>query len=163
MDNNYILKEILVQVLGFGVVFLILKKLAWGKILGAVDARRKTIEDSFTSIEKQKQDLVSLEKEYRARLENIEQEARKKIQEAAEKGNSLAADIQEKARVDAQKMVDRAKADIEQDIAKSRIQMRRDVVELSTLISEKILKEKLDTPGQDKLVERYLTELEKIG
>ena len=47
MENKQILSEIIVQILGFGVVFLILKNFAWGKLLGALDARRKKIEDAF--------------------------------------------------------------------------------------------------------------------
>ena len=54
MENSHIIKEVIVQIIGFLVVFFVLKKLAWGKLLGAIDARRKNIEDSFSDIEKQK-------------------------------------------------------------------------------------------------------------
>ncbi len=161
MENSHIIKEIIVQILGFGVVFLILKQFAWKGILGAIDARRHKIESEFTGIEDQKRKLETLEKDYRKRLENIEQEARTKIQEAANVGVQLARDIQEKARVDAQKMTERAKTEIEQDIAKARIAMRDQVVELSGLLTEKILRKKLDAGEHNRLAEQFIKEIEK--
>ncbi len=162
MENSHIIKEIIVQIVGFMVVFFVLKKLAWGKLMGAIDARRKSIDDSFSDIEKQKKNLENLEKDYRGRLENIEQEARVKIQEASNIGLALAKDIQEKARVDAQKMIDRAKAEIDQDLAKVKINMRNDIATLSALISEKIIHEKLDATMHQKLVDEFIKEIEKV-
>ena len=163
MDNSQILKEIAVQIIGFAVVFVVLKKFAWSGLLGAIDARRKKIEDEFHGIEKQKTDLEKLEKEYRQRLEHIDQEAREKIQEASNIGLALAKDIQEKARADAQKLYDRTKAEIDQDVAKARLSMRNDIVEISTMMTEKILREKMDGSEQEKLVDKFIKELEKIG
>ena len=162
MDNSHILKEVLVQIFGFVIVFFILKKLAWKNLLGMIDQRRGKIEAGFQDIENQKKSLAQLEKDYRARIENIEQEARVKIQDAANVGMGLARDIQEKARQDAQKMIDRAHAEIQQDIAKARVSMRADLVELSSLISEKIIREKLDAKEHDKLVDQFLKEIQKV-
>lgn len=162
MDNREILSQIIVQVLGFLAVFFLLKKLAWSKLLGVIDARRQKIEDEFLGIEKQKSDLETLEKDYLRRLEKIEEEARLKIQEAAGQGLRLSKDIQDKAREEAQKLIDRARAEIEMDIAKARLSMRDEVVELSSLITEKILKEQLDAQGHKKLVDQFIKELEKV-
>ncbi|HXV19289.1 MAG TPA: F0F1 ATP synthase subunit B [Candidatus Omnitrophota bacterium] len=163
MDNSHILKEIAVQILGFGVVFLILKKFAWGSILKMIDDRRKKIQDEFAGIEDQKRKFEELEKDYRRRLDQIEQEARVKIQEAAQIGQHLAKDIQEKARLDAQKMVERAETEIKQDFAKARLSMRDEIVEISSLITEKILKEKMDQGQHKKLVDQFIKELEKVS
>jgi F-type H+-transporting ATPase subunit b len=162
VENQRILAEIAVQILGFGIVFLVLKKLAWSKLLGAVDDRRHHIEAQFADLEKRKAGLESLEKEYRSKLEKIEQEARAKIQEAASQGQILARDIQEKARQDAKRLSERATADLEQEIAKARITMRNDVVEIATLVAEKVLREKLDAQSHGKLVERFIQDIEKV-
>ena len=162
MDNRQILSEIIVQILGFGIVFLILKNLAWKKLLGAIDSRRKSIEDAFSDAEKRKLGLETLEKEYRLKLDRIEEEARAKIQEAAGLGTALARDIQERARQDAQKMIERAAAEIEQDLAKARLTMRDQIVELSSLMTEKILEEKIDPAEHRRLVDKFIKELERI-
>ena len=156
------LPEMVTQLLGFLIVFFILKKFAFGPILNAIDARRKKIEDEFGGIERRKKALEDLEKDYRRRLETIEETARMKIQEAAAMGLSLAKDIQEEARLDAQKMIERAKSEIEQDLAKARLTMRDEIVELSGLMTEKVIKAKLDGKKHERLVDQFMRELEKV-
>lgn len=163
MNNTAILKEIAVQLIGFAVVFFVLKKLAWSKLLGAIDARRKKIEDEFSSIEQGKKQLEALEKEYRKKLENIEQEARAKIQDAANVGVALARDIQDKARLEAQRMVQRAADEIEQDLKKARLSMRNEIVEISGLMAERVLREKIDAKEHERLVDKFLKEIENIS
>jgi F-type H+-transporting ATPase subunit b len=162
MDNKQILSEIIVQILGFLAVFAILKHFAWSKLLGAIDTRRKTIEDSFLDVEKKKKEIEELEKEYRQRLDRIEETARVKIQEASQAGMVLAKDIQEKARLDSQKLIERAKGEIRQDLEKARAGMRNEIVEISTLITEKVLKEKLSAADHKKLVDEFIKEMEKV-
>jgi F-type H+-transporting ATPase subunit b len=163
MDNSAIFKEILVQIIGFAVVFLVLRKFAWSSMLGMIDKRRKTIEDEFSSIERRKKDMDDLEKEYKRRLEHIEQEAREKIQDASNIGMALAKDIQEKARADAEKMFERTLADVQQEVAKARLSMRNDIVEISSLLTEKILREKMDAREHEKMVDKFIKELEKVN
>ena len=155
--------EIVTQLLGFLIVFFVLKKYAFGAILGVIDARRKHIEDEIAAAEKKRLDMEALEKDYRKRLDHIEQEARERIQEASNIGQTLAKDIQDRARIDAQRIVDRTKAELDQDIMKARIVMRNEVVEISSLIAEKVLREKLNTQEHEKLVEKFLRELEKVS
>jgi F-type H+-transporting ATPase subunit b len=162
LDNRQIVSEIIVQILGFLAVFAILKAFAWKRLLGAIDARRHKIQEEFHGIENQKKNLENLEKDYRVRLEHIEQEARTKIQEASNVGVALARDIQEKARQDSQKLIDRARVEIEQDVEKAKITMRKEVVEISSLITEKILQEKLDARDHQKLVDQFIKELERV-
>ena len=163
MENfPVILKEVAVQILGFGVVYLVLRKFAWKGLLGAVDQRREKIRSEFDAIEEQKKSLARLEKDYRARLENIEQEARAKIQEAAGIGTALARDIQERARLDAEKMIGRAQAEILQDVEKAKLSMRQEIVDLSSLLAGKILREKLNPKDHEKLIDQFIHDLEKV-
>ena len=163
MENTQILKEIAVQLIGFAVVFFVLKKLAWSKLLGAIDARRQKIGDEFSAIEQGKKKLEALESEYHKKLENIEQEARVKIQDAANVGVALARDIQDKARSDAQRMVERAKEEIDQDIQKARMSIRDQIIEVSSLMTERIISEKMDAKEHEKLVDKFLKEIEKVS
>jgi F-type H+-transporting ATPase subunit b len=165
MDTKVIiaaLPEMATQLVGFLIVFFILKKFAFGSILGIIDARRKHIEDELAGLEKVKKDSERAEKEYKARLEKVEQEARERLLEVSKTSQNLAKDIQEHARADAQKLADRARADIEQEIAKARLTMRNDIVEISTMITEKVLKEKLEKADHEKLVAKFVQELESI-
>ena len=156
------LPEMVTQLLGFLIAFFILKKFAFASILGIIDARRQKIEHEFSDIEQRKKGLEDLEKEYRSRLDHIEREAREKIQEASKVGQNLAKDIQESARLDAKRLFERTQADIEQEIAKGRLTLRNEIVEIASLMTEKVLREKLDAQEQEKLVDKFLKELERV-
>ncbi len=165
MDTQVIIQalpEIFTQLLAFLIAFWVLKKFAFKPILQVIDARRKKIEGTFADLDKKQLSLEALEKDYRQRLDRIEEEARVKIQEAAGLGTVLARDIQEKARQDAQKMIERARAEIEQDLAQARLSMRDQLVELSSLMTEKILEEKISPQEHERLVDKFIKELEKI-
>ena len=162
MDNSHIIKEIIVQILGFGIVFLVLKQLAWKQILGAIDARRSKIENEFRSIDDKKHELEALEKEYRQKIERIEEEARQKIQAAAEIGKTLAKEVQDRALEDAKKMVERAKAEIANDLVKAKLTLRNEIVEISGLMTERIIKQKLDPKEHERLVDQFIAELEGV-
>ena len=157
------LPEMVTQLLGFLIVFFILKKFAFKSILDIIDARRKHVEDELAGLDQQKKELENSEKEYKRRIENIEREAREKILEAAKIGQGLAKDILEQARLDSTRLLDRTKADIEQEIAKARVTMRNEIVEISSLMTEKVLREKLDAREHEKLVDKFIKELEKVN
>jgi len=162
MENQRILSEIVVQILGFLIVFWILKRFAWKGLLGVIDKRRQTIADAFASLETKKQDLERLEVEYRSRLSNIEEEARVKIREASLEGQKLAREIQDQARREGQKMVDRAHEEIQRDIVQAKVGLRDQVVDVSALIAEKILREKIDEKEHDRLVKRFIQDIDSI-
>jgi F-type H+-transporting ATPase subunit b len=162
MNNSAIIKEIIVQILGFGIVFLVLRKFAWKNLLGSIDLRRQKIEDEFAGISKTKFELENLEKEYRARLAHIEEEARLKMHEAANLGLVMAKDIQEKARHDSENLIARAKAEIDHDLSQAKLKIRDEIVEVASMISEKVLKEKLSAKDHERLVADFLKEMEQI-
>ena len=166
MDTHAIiaaLPEIFTQLIAFLVVFWVLKSYAFGPILKTIDARRSKIEHEFRAIDDTKKSLAALETDYKKRLDKIEDEARLKIQEAAQQGNLLAQDIQKKAREDAEKIVERAKSEIEHDLAKAKITLREQIIDLSALMTEKVVREKVDAAGHKKLVEKFLEEAGRLN
>ena len=162
MTNQQILQEVIIQVCGFAVVFWVLKKFAFGQLMGAIDKRRTAIADTFSDLEKQKKGLQALEDQYKQKLAHIEEEARAKIQEASRLGADLSKDIQDKARADAQKLIDRARAEIEQDLMKAKLSLRNEVAELSTELTEKALKIRMTAEDHKRLVNDFIKDLEKV-
>jgi F-type H+-transporting ATPase subunit b len=163
VDPQAILKalpEIVTQLLGFLAVFWVLKRYAFGAMLGVIDERRKAIADAFRDIDAKKAELERLEKEYRSKIQNIEQEARAKIQEAVQEGTRIAQEVRDKAHRDSLARLERAKADIEQETAKARTALRDRIVELSTRMAEKIIRRHVATRGDAAFNEDILKEVE---
>jgi F-type H+-transporting ATPase subunit b len=161
LQENIHLSEVFVQLIAFLIVFFTLKKFAWKPLLAIIRSRREKFESEWSGIEKSKQDVAALEKDYKTHLQKIEEEARAKMQEAIQEGRRLAREIQEKARLESQASFDKAKASLELEVQKARLTMRQEIADLSIRVAEKILTEKMDTAHQEKKALQILGELEK--
>ena len=160
-QENIHLKEVFVQLCAFLIVFFTLKKFAWKPLLAMIRSRRERFESEWSGIEKTKQDVASLQKDYQAHLQKIEEEARAKMQEAVQEGRQIAREIQEKARLESQASFDKAKASLELEVQKARVTLRQEIADLSIRVAEKILIEKMDNAQQEKKALEILGELEK--
>ena len=159
-QENIHLKEVLVQLVAFLIVFFTLKKFAWKPLLAIIKSRRERFESEWRRIEKSQQNVAALEKDYRAHLQKIEEEARAKMQEAIQEGRRLAREIQEKARRDSQSTFEKTKENLELEVDKARIELRREIADLAIMVSEKIVQEKMtDSKQQDKILD-MIKELE---
>lgn len=160
-QENIHLGEVVVQLVAFLIVFFTLKKFAWKPLLSIIRSRRERFENEWGDIEKTKQSVAMLEKDYRAHLQKIEEEARAKMQEAIQEGRRLAREIQEKARLESQTSFEKAKANIELEVQKARVSLRQEIAGISIRVAEKILKERMDVAQQEKKALEILGELEK--
>ncbi len=160
-QENIHLAEVGVQLAAFLIVFFTLKKFAWKPLLEIIRARRERFEDEWSGIEKTKQSVAALEKDYRLHLQKIEEEARAKMQEAVQEGRRLAREIQEKARLESQATFEKAKTNIDLEIEKARVTLRQEIAGLSIRVAEKVLAERIDGSQQEKKALEILGELEK--
>jgi F-type H+-transporting ATPase subunit b len=75
-------KFILVQMVGFLILIFVLRKYAFGPMVGVLQQRQDTIRGNFDEAEARRNEMVKLQRDYEERLAKIEDEARDKIQVA---------------------------------------------------------------------------------
>jgi F-type H+-transporting ATPase subunit b len=150
---------ILTQAVGFIVVLLILKKFAWGKLLGFIDQRREKIEGEFSEIERGHEEVDRLKVDLEKQLAAIEETRRQKIQEAAKEAGKLAGDIKDEARHDVVALRQKAEQDIQMELNKANVQLRDQMVDAVITTTEKLIKERLDSDKQRKLISDFLAEV----
>ncbi len=144
----------------FVVVFLILWKWGFPVIVNMVNNRKTYIDDSLRKAHEANERLANIQKEG----ESILQEARDKqaviLKEAAATRDAIVAKAQEKAREEGNRLLNEAKAEIENQKKAAISDIRKQVATLSVMISEKILREKLNTDKtQMDYIDRMLDEV----
>ncbi len=144
----------------FVVVFVILWKYGFPVIVKMVNNRKAFIDDSLRKAHEANEKLANIQKEG----ESILQEARDKqaviLKEAAATRDAIVAKAQEKAREEGNRMLNEAKAEIENQKKAAISDIRKQVATLSVMISEKILREKLNTDKmQMDYIDRMLDEV----
>jgi F-type H+-transporting ATPase subunit b len=159
---NLVWQQILTQILGFLIVLWVLKRFAWKPILTLLEERRQKIKAEFDEAARRKEDANQLLGSYEAKLKEIDAAARARIQEAVSEAQKIAAEIKEEARKEGRELVVRSQAEIARELAKAKVQLKEDMVAISLTATEKIISQKLDEPGHRRLIDEFLSKVERV-
>jgi F-type H+-transporting ATPase subunit b len=150
------LKAFLIQLVTFLIVFYILKKYVFGRIVELLEKRRKTIEEG-----------VKLSAEIKAERERLEQEiaqAHRKAREEADKllaatqsqADNIIKEAEQKADLKAENMIAEGKKKIVDETERAKRALERETVGLVIRATEIIAKEKLDSKKDSRLIAKAL-------
>jgi F-type H+-transporting ATPase subunit b len=152
---------ILILVANFIIIFLILKRFLFTRVLEHLDNRRKEIEGSFNKIDKDKQEIARLLEDYHIKISQIEKEGYQKIQNAIKEGLSAKAQIISESHLQADNIIRKAKEEIELEKKKAMKELRQDIVAISISAAEKVIRKEIDEKTHSKLVEEFLEQVVK--
>jgi F-type H+-transporting ATPase subunit b len=143
----------------FLIVFAILAKFAFPKILGAVEERERHLADLATAAEADRAEAAALVEEHRRLVE----EARGKVQEALGEARNTAekmrSELMEQARREHDELLARGRAEVANERAGMLEQVRRDAAELAMRAAEKLVRRSLDSDDNRRLVQEYLAQV----
>jgi len=148
------------MLLMFIIVLVILKKFAWKPILGALDKREKSIEDSLRSADRAREEMEQLKADNEKILAEARLERDGMLKETRATSEQILSEAREKAGKEGKRLIEAARDQIvnEKDLAMAEI--RKQVAELSVNIAEKILREKLKEDQQQKaLIDKLLKDV----
>ena len=143
----------------FILVMLILKKIAWGPILTALQERETGIQSSIDRALQAKDESEAILLKNRELLSKADAEADRILREGKDYAEKLRADITEKAQSEAKKMIASAKDEIEQEKRRALDVLRNEVADLAVKGAEKIIKTALDADMQKKIVDSMIQDL----
>jgi F-type H+-transporting ATPase subunit b len=158
---NFRYDILITQMLGFLIVFWVLRRYAWGPLMGMLEERRMRIATEVQTTEKLRREAEALKAEFENQLRNIEAQARQRIQEAVAEGQTVAEEIKAAAHTEAQAITQKAKASVEMEYKRARVELRAEIVNTALGAAERLLEKSLDTEEHRKMVDRFLTDLEK--
>ena len=149
------------QSLLFIALILLLKKVAWGPILTAVEEREEGIRSALDSAEKAKSELENLNADNERILAEARIERDDLLKEAREIKDKIVNDAKEQANSEADKILTSAKEQITNEKLKAITELKNTVATLSIDIAEKVLRSELtDKKKQEDLVANALKETE---
>ncbi len=146
----------------FVILFLILRKFAWGPIVEALEKREKTIRDSLDEAAKTQEESKQLFEKYNRKLQEVGAEAQKLMEEGRNLGENMKRDILAKAREEAEGIVARGKHEINMERDKAISEIRKHAVDLSLFAASKILKRSLTDEDHRRFVSEAIDNIEEI-
>ena len=143
----------------FLILFAILAKLVFPKILAAVEAREKALEDAIEGAKRDREEAARLLAEHQRQIEAARGEAQKLIVEGRQVGEKLRADMIEETQLQQQAMLERARREIETEKQRAISEMRREAIELAIAGAGKVIEQNLDDQSNRKIVESFLASI----
>lgn len=151
--------DIIFQLLAFAVLLLLLRKYAWGPLMGVMKKREEHIAGEIDSAEKSRKEAESYLAKQTEELKAARVEAQSIIEAARKQSELQSEQIIATARDEADKLKESALAEIAQEKQLAIATLRNEVANLSVQIASKVIAKELDEKNQRKLINDYLQEV----
>lgn len=148
-------------VLTFILLLLVLKKFAWKPILSALKQREDAIKDSLEQAEKAKEEAKKILSENQNSLAKAEEESKKIIEQSKLFAESLKEKMIAESKEQAKRIIDEASAEIDRKKNAAFDELKNQIAEISVNAAEKILRENLDVQKNKKIVDKYISDINK--
>lgn len=148
--------DIIYQLLMFIILMALLKKFAWGPLMGVMRQREEHIASEIESAENSRTEANKLLEEQKALLKEARQEAQSMIENSKKHGENQRQEIMETARQEAERLKENARREIAQEKENAVQALREQVASLSVMIASKVIEKELSAEDQEKLISEYI-------
>jgi len=149
------------------VTFLILlfglRKFAWGPILAAMKGREEGIRSDLARAAKERDEAQRLVAEHRALIDQARRERAAAVEAGRQDAERLKSDILEEARKQREQLAKQAESQIDASLRQARAELKGVAEDLALRAAAKLLAKNLDDATQRRLVEEYISDLERMG
>ena len=150
---------IIATVLSFLLLVWFLSKKAWGPLMKMMEERRSNIEAMLAQAENERQQAEVIKREYQEEMRKARQEAQEVIAKATKVSEGLAKEILAASHEESEKIKKSALVEIERERDRAIAEVKAQVADLSVLVAEKIIRQKLDMKGQAQLIDQFIQEV----
>lgn len=151
----------LFTLLNLVLTFLILKKFLFKPVNKMIDDRQKEVDDIFAEAEDAKQKAETMRADYDRKLAEAKETSAQIVSDATREANRRSDEIIRQAKADADALRDKAGADIALERKKALNDVKGDISRIALDIAEKVVERELNAADQDRLIERFLRDMEE--
>ena len=121
--------------------------------------RQDRIENDIKSALEDKDAAAALKEEYENKLKNVDKEAEVILSEARQKALKNENKIVDEAKEEARRIIERAKEEAELEKKHAMDDMKQEMIQIASLMAQKVVSASINTKIQDTLVEETLKEM----
>lgn len=145
--------QILMNMVGFAVLFWLLRKFLFAPIGNMLEARNLQIQNDLEQAEQHRRQMAAAQGELEQRLANIETEVRNRIQAAEREAQRLREQLLAEAREERERIVEAGVAELRREREKALVEIRNLVADLSMLAAGKIVEAQLDVEAHRAMID----------
>lgn len=128
-------------------------------ISGGLEERQQKIQDAIDEARRARDEAQKMRQEQQAALERSRREAQELVEKARAAGDGLKKEILAEAKVQQAAMLADARRELEAERQQLREDVRREAVEISLAAAERLIRARLDSDENRRLVGEYVSEL----
>lgn len=148
-------------IVNFGLLVFLLKKFAWGPIIGALEKREQQIVSDKQTAQQAREEAENLKHQLQEQLAHIADDAAAKVAAAVKMGENQKEQLLAQAKEEAARLLAQTKAQIEAEKTKALQEVRGEIAQLSVLAASRIVKTQVNDSAAKQAVEDVLKELQK--
>ena len=158
LDAQLLFDTILLAVAVF-FLFLLMSYLLFDPARKLLKDRQERIANDINSAKDDKETAAALKAEYEGRLKEIDKEAEEILSEARQKAIKNEARIIDEAKEEASRIIKRAQEKAELEKKHAMDDMKQEMIQIASLMAQKVVSASIDTQIQDTLVDETLKEM----
>ncbi len=158
LDAQLLFDTILLAVAVF-FLFLLMSYLLFDPARKLLKDRQERIANDINSAKDDKETAAALKAEYEGRLKEIDKEAEVILSEARQKAIKNEARIIDEAKEEASRIIKRAQEEAELEKKHAMDDMKQEMIQIASLMAQKVVSASIDTQIQDTLVDETLKEM----
>lgn len=156
LNQRLNLGDIIVTVVFFTILMVLLKKFAWGPLMGVMDQRAQLIATEIEQAEASRQESAKLLEEQRVLLKEARESAQSIVESAKKQGDTRREELIMAARAEANRMKESATLEIATEKEKAVAAVREEFVSLSILAASKVLGKEISEEDNRALIEETI-------
>jgi len=147
------------EMIAFVVFVLFCMKYVWPPIIGAIEARQKTIADGLAASDRAAKDLELAQEKATAQLKEAKAQAAEIVEAAKKREAQIVEEAAEKAQAEKEKILAAGHAEIETERNQAKEELRQQVAVLAVAGAEKILERSIDAAAHSDILDKLVAEL----
>lgn len=140
-------------------LFMLMSYLLFNPARKLLKDRQERIANDIDSAKEDKESAAALKAEYESKLKDIDKEAEQILAEARQKALKNEAKIVDEAKEEASLIIKRAQEEAELEKKHAMDDMKQEMIQIASLMAQKVVAASIDTDIQDTLVEETLNEM----
>lgn len=151
--------SVLISIANLLIMFLILKKLLYKPLQKVLDARRAAVDKVYADADEAKAAALADKAEWETRVQGANAEAERIVKAAEASGERREEEIVGEATRKAEGILRRAQAEAELERRKADEEIRREIVDVSSVLAEKMLAREIREEDHRELIDSFINEV----
>lgn len=141
------------------ILFLILRKVLFKKIIDVMDARDADIKNNIEAGEKAKEEGMKFKSEYETRIQDARDESQMIVDFARKRAEEKSDTIISEARKEAEYIKQKANNEIAKEKEQAFNNIKSEISEIAVLAASKVIEKDIDKAKHEDLIENFIKEV----